>query len=265
MPELWEQFITEVLQYPNSLAIGCGDYSDLSRQTYRQFLKTYTKDTDSPRPIDDLVRDDIREFYEKDIKRIEHRLAGFAEGNHYYEFLNNTTSTQELCALASVPYLEKPCFMRLHVKHKERTMGIFKILIHHGDWGTGVASTGADVNAWEGKAKGMEFDIYIACHTHRKWGTKKPVVTIPRTGELRVIEKPRAFIKAGCFVKTYVPCAPQNYAQRKLMEPTEPGYVRLEIQFYREYDAVRYKRSCASGNPRNGSISNWKSRFLVHY
>ena len=210
--------------------------------------------------MDKLVRREAAIFYKEWLKELDGHLLGLAEGNHYYQYASGETDTQDLCRLASIPYLEKPCFMRLVMKYQDRILGVFKVIIHHGDWGGSYSTTGADINAWENKARGFDFDIWVAAHTHRTFGTHKPEVTITKHGALKVVNHHRVFIKAGCFVTTYEPCIPTNYGQRKLMEPTQPGYVRLEIQFYRKYESSHYSRRKGHGGP-----GSWQHSFKLHY
>ena len=267
---LWRQCVDEIAQTPNCYAIGLGDYANFLRTTARTYLKAYVADDNSFRELDSMVKGEAIRFYETYLKRIKDKLLGLAEGNHYHEFQNQTTDTQLLCDLAQVPYLDKPCFMRLTVKYRQegkepKTLKTFKVLIHHGDWSGGNSRIGGDVNAAEMKALGFDFDIYLFSHTHRLWGMHIPSLTIPTTGELKVVERPRVFIRSGAFMAGYDEKCQKSYAHKKLLHPTELGYCRLGIQFYREYDPARHERYKASMGGRVSGTGNYKYKFTVKY
>lgn len=266
---LWRQCVDEIASTNNCYGIGLGDYANFLRTTARTYLKAYVADDNSFRELDSMVKGEAIKFHQTYLKRIQDKLFGLAEGNHYHEFQNQCTDTQFLCDLAQVPYLDKPCFMRLTVKAKigseVRTLKVFKVLIHHGDWSGGNNRVGGDVTAAENKALGFDFDIYIFSHTHRLWGMHIPSLTIPITGELKVVERPRVFIRSGCFMTGYDEKCQKSYAHKKLLPPTELGYCRLGIQFYREYEKERRERGKKNGSPDPCGAGLWKYKFSVKY
>lgn len=260
---LFQQCLNECETTPNTYYIGCGDYKNFLRTTARKHLQSYTADDNSFLELDSMVRGETIKFHQRYIKKIQDRLLGLSEGNHLYTFQNRTTDTQFLCELANVPYLGKPCFMRLYIESEERFMRVLKILIHHGDWSGGSGRIGGELNAAENKALGFDFDIYIFSHTHRKYAFQSPVLTIPERGELRTVERPRMFIRTGAFMAGYDAKCTDGYAHKKLLHPTELGYCKLKIQFYRQPDPARNADAKARGVYRGGRFSNWKYRFSV--
>lgn len=269
---LFRQCIDEIAETQNCLAIGMGDYANFLRTTARKHLRSYVADDNSFQELDSMVKGEAIQFHRRYLEKIQDKLIGLAEGNHYHEFTNSTTDTQFLCDLAKVPYLDKPAFIRLTVKHRAakelHTLKVLTILVHHGDWSAGAGRTGSDVTAAENKSLGFgDFDIFLFGHTHRLWGMHIPTLTIPKTGELKVVERPRAFIRTGCFMTGYDPKCQKSYAHKKLLHPTELGYCRLKIQFYRAYDKQRYELAKAKYPDRkhNGAVSNFQYKFSVTY
>lgn len=265
---LFRQCIEEIRDTPNCYGIGMGDYANFLRTTARKHLKSYVADDNSFQELDGMVKSEAITFYKRYLEVLAKagKLIGLAEGNHYHEFQNSTTDTQFLCDLAKVPYLDKPAFIRLNVQAEfpsgPRTLKSFRLLAHHGDWNAGNSRVGGDVASIETKSLGFgDFDIFLAGHTHRLWGMHIPTLTIPLTGALKVIERPRAFIRTGCFMSGYDPKCQKSYAHKKLLPPTELGYCRLTIQFYREYDPERAERR----QSRGGAASNFKYKFTVRY
>lgn len=265
--ELWEECVEQIASMPLCWAIGLGDYRNFARTTYRRHLRAYQADEDSQRDLDNLVKTQVHTFYEKYLKRIKKRLLGLAEGNHGWAFLDGTTDTQLLCQLAGVPYLEKGSFHRLIFRTQSgHTIRKLKLLAHHGDWGSGALTSGGDINALEKRAEGFDADIVMCSHTHRKFGHIVPVVTITDHGRLKLIERPRAYIRSGCFIRGYVEgCI--TYAERKLMRPTDLGYVVLRIEFFRGYDRTKYaEKKAETGSvraARGAGTSFTKYRFKM--
>lgn len=261
---LFQRCLAEHETVPNCYYIGLGDYKNFLRTTARKHLQSYVADDNSFLELDSLVRGETIKFYRQYLKRLDGRLLGLAEGNHLYEFANRTTDTQFLCELAKVPYLGKPCFMRLKIEHAGKTMRVLRILIHHGDWSAGSGRMGGELTAAENKSLGFDFDIYLFSHTHRKYAFQSPTLTIPVVGALKTIERPRVFIRSGAFMAGYDPKCTHSYAHKKLLPPTELGYCKLKIQFYRHYDALRtQRRRDPHRGPSRGAVTNWQYRFTV--
>lgn len=239
---LWHQCLHEIRTTPHALAVGLGDYKNLHRTAMREHLRAYTKDRGSLLNIDRIVHKEAERFA-KTLEPIRDRLLGLAEGNHYHEFADGTTDTQKLCGLLEVPYLEKLCLIRLRVAAKTgKVHRVIRILVHHGDWSVGYQRVGGDLNAAELKMLGFDFDVYLFSHTHRLVGYISPTLTIPDHGKLRVVERPRAIIKTGCFVRSYVEgCGIHRYPEKRLMHPTNIGYPRLLMRFYRAWDKEKYQ------------------------
>lgn len=213
-----------------------GDYKNLVRTHYRQHIKAYIDDDTSQADLDSVFRGEMRKFYRDLFAPIQDRCLGVALGNHYWEFQNGTNDTQLLAELMGCAYLDKPAFIRMPVKFGNHGHGavVLKQLVHHGDFGAGGATLGGDVGAAERRIKNgfNRFDIVWLSHTHRRWAGKFPELDIPESGTLCTIEVPRIIVRTGCFVAAYDKCTP-NYAQRKLMGPTDIGNVKVEIRFRR--------------------------------
>lgn len=255
--DLFRQCVEEIKATPDCLAIGMGDYKNFLRTTARKHLRSYTGDEDSWRDLDQIVRKEAEDFAKRFLTPIKGKLLGLAEGNHYYEFSTGGTDTQYLCQLLDVPYLDKPAFIRLRLDAGGDATGtrVLKMIVHHGDWSGGYSRAGGDVNAAEMKALGFDFDIYLFSHTHRLWGMHVPSLTIPSTGKLRPVERPRAFVRTGCFVRGYDEKCAGRYAQKKLLNPTALGYARLLIKIERKYNAANYAERCAR-MPREKAASS---------
>src|SRR3990167_573660 len=278
--EEWERCLQDIRSTPDCYAIGLGDYKNFLRTTARKHLKSYTGDEDSWRDLDQMVRKEAQEFLGRWLLPIRHKLIGLAEGNHMYEFSTGGTDTQYMCERLEVPYLSKPAFVRLQFRERShhKVYATLKMLVHHGDWSGGYTRAGGDVNSAEMKALGFDFDIYVFSHTHRKWAMQIPNLTIPIRGALRTVERPRVFIRTGCFVRGFPDrCATAEtqvresgrYASKKLLNPTAIGYVRLVTSFHRRVDRQKYDDLRKQGKTVRyadmRSYENLGHRFEVQY
>lgn len=270
--DLLQEHLDRIRTEPLHYWVGLGDYFSLARTHYRDYLAAYRGDPDSRAPLDKWAREECRRFYHKWLKPVESRCWGLAEGNHTWEFPDGTTSTQYLCQLANVPYLEKGSVHRIAIHHRNYLQGdrsggtvTLKMLVHHGDWSGGASTTGGDLNAAENRGSAWDVDIVVFAHTHRKHGWTVPVLTIPSKGALDLVERPRVFIRAGAFQKGYsTKCI--TYPERKLMKPTSLGAVTLRVGFKQEYDAARYAaRRAAQPDKKRlaGTSSNYKIRYRL--
>lgn len=262
----WMEFLHEVKTTPNAVAIGLGDYMDFLRTHARQYLKMYPHDENSFNKLHDWRRKAADDFCEKYLDGIKDKLIGLSLGNHHHEFEAGYNDTMYMCEQLKVPYLGKGFFIRLNVSEPHRTTEYsFIILGHHGEGIGGGATMGGDVNAMENKSKDWDADILIAAHNHKKHGFHKEPVSIPRRGKLQLIERPKAFIRAGCFMRGYVEnCV--TYAEAKgLMNPTAIGYVRLDVKFKQDYDPIAYRDSKREGKKNPTRLGPLYPEFKITY
>lgn len=261
--ELWEECVEQIVKTPLCWTVGLGDYFTFARTHYREHIRAYKDDEDSQREIDAMIRDRAREFYKKYLRRMKGKLLGLAEGNHGWRFQNGTTDTQMLCELADVPYLGYLSWHRLRFVHQSgHSLHVLKMLVHHGDWSAGGMTSGGDVNALEKRAEGWNTDIFLAAHTHRKHAQVVPIMDLPERGELRIVERPRVYIRCGCFMKGYVPKC-MTYVERKMLRPTALGWVTLRIQFYHGGQPEKYAKMRQMGLSMSDAKS--KSHDAVRY
>lgn len=269
---LWDECV-EDLQKPNTYGIGLGDYRNLLRTHARTHLRSYTADRNSWDDIDTMVRAETREFYKKmGFEKFKERLIGLAPGNHMWEFQNQTNDTQMLCELCNVPYLKRPTMIRLRIACNKRVQRTLILLVHHGDWSGGFTRAGGDLNSMENKSLGFEADMYLFSHTHRLIGYQAPMLTIPNTGKLEVVERPKLYCRTGCFLAGYDKKCINSYAQDKLLTPTKLGYMKIEVSLYRDYDRgrteewkARHADKLQPGGYHRGMQTNYRHKFSVTY
>lgn len=229
---LFDECLDE-LRKPYTYAMGCGDYLDAVRTHSRVAIKAYRAQDEDDMVPDRWARKHYEEFYLKKLKPVRDKFLFIGRGNHLWESSDGTTSDNWLANWLGCPYGDKPTFLRLRVRYKDRIIKTFKILVHHeGGGGGGYARHGTDINAAETKLYQFgSFDIIVFSHTHRKWGLLIPDLELPDRGGLRLVERTRALIRTGCFTRSYDVKCLSHYAHKKLLPPTELGYVTLKIKF----------------------------------
>lgn len=240
---LWKECIHDMAQ-PHTYAIGAGDYLDAVRTHARVAINEYRARGEDLQTPDQWAHRAYTEFYEKYLREIRKKIILIGKGNHLWDFAHGSTSDNLLAELCGCAYGDKPTFLRLQIRVHGRVVKTFKVLVHHeGGGGGGYARHGTDVNAAETKMYQFgAFDIVVFSHTHRKWGLTIPDLDLPWRGELRLVERTRALIRTGCFTRSYDVKCLSHYAHRKLLPPTELGYVILKIKLTKHDDGdVSYR------------------------
>jgi hypothetical protein len=187
----------------------------------------------------------MTEQFARELEPIKDKIPFLSLGNHHHDYADGTNDVQELCRLLGVPYGGVGGFLRLRICLKERpTMAfiVLNILYHHGTR-IGMGSTmGGDVNAMVKKAEAWDFDALIVAHNHKKHGVHIPLVGVPKRGRMQLIERPKAYIRAGCFMRGYVKDCVTYAEEAGLMNPTAIGHVRWDIiPKRRENDQIGYE------------------------
>lgn len=245
--EHWRAFLQDVAANPHAIAIGLGDYYDWLRSHAREFLSLYKADGSGARRqhsfdrLHDWRREAAQQFAEE-LRPIRDKIALMSLGNHHHEFPDGTNDVQEMCRVLKVPYGGHGGFLRLSIKTPTQHCHLtLNILYHHGERIGGGSTLGGDINAMAKKAQGWDFDVLIVAHNHQKHGSHIPVMSVNKHGTMRLVEKPRAFIRAGCFMRGYVEDCVTYAESAGLMNPTALGYVRLDILPKKPHgDTVRY-------------------------
>lgn len=184
--------------------------------------------------------------FAKELMPIREKIALLSLGNHHHDFPDGTNDVMELCRLLRVNYGGHGGFLRLNIHTPGRGAHItLNILYHHGEKIGGGATLGGDINAMSRKSDAWEFDALIVAHNHKKHGIPATIVGVPKRGELVLVERPKVYIRAGCFVRGYVKDCVTYAEAGGLMNPTAIGHVRWDIIPKRPYisktkQALRY-------------------------
>jgi len=231
----WQAFLREVQQTKHCVAMGLGDYYDWLRTHAREFLTEYKADgmgKDRQHSFTELHRWRRKRAkdFTKELWPIRDKLAFLSLGNHHHIFPDGTNDVQEMCRELECQYGGHGGFLRLYVSSPKRSAHIvLNILYHHGERIGGGSTMGGDINAMIKKSEGWEFDILMLAHNHKKHGSHSPIIGVPKRGRGKLVEIPKAYVRAGCFVRGYVEGCVTYAEATGLMNPTAIGNVRVDV------------------------------------
>lgn len=254
----------EIKGTPHCWWVGVGDYTDFCRATARRYLRSYTADATSLKPIERIVRDAQRELYQRYFKAVQSRCLGLVQGNHTWEYEDGTTTDQQLCGMMDAPYLADFCLMRINIKlasgHPLKT---FLLTAHHGDWGGNYSTPGGDLNSIVAKGRLWDADISLFAHSHQRNDNIITPMSGTRRGEFRVIEVPHLVVRTGGYLRAYMESNERGrYTEKKQLPATQLGHVTIRTEFYQEYDADLYHARREAGRSKEPSgASGYKYRF----
>lgn len=234
--DLLKKWIKAVKDTPKAFTMLMGDSLDFARTHYRDHIRSYRADQNSQLAVDEYVKHDIGKLA-KLLMPIKDRIIGAILGNHHHEFADGTNGEQFLCQLLGIRYLGPVGLIRVDFRDRSgRTRHSMVIYAHHHGGSMGGRTTGADANALERSETTFDADVYVLSHTHRRIGFKLPKLEITSKGRPIVIERTKAFIRSGAFLKGYGEDNPSTtrphfptYAEQKALRPTDLGYVTLTI------------------------------------
>ena len=238
--DLLKRWVDRLRSDPHARGVLLGDSMDEYRTHYRSHIRAYTDDENSAEAQFSYHKEQIRELA-KILKPVAKQILGVLRGNHYVEFRDGTNSEQYLCQLLGLNYLGVMSFLRISMSTKRTSRPksdkkTLKVLLHHTGGSQGGRTTSGDVAALERLEAGFEADIYIAGHTHRRFGWPNSAMGVSDLGEPQVVEKTRIFIRSGGLLKGFRddnPNAHQNhiptYAECKCLRPTDLGWIELGI------------------------------------
>jgi hypothetical protein len=234
--ELIRQWVDRVDKARNAVALLMGDTFDLGRTHFRDHIRTYRADQNSQLSLDKMVRHEVESLASL-LLPISDKIAGAILGNHYWTFSDETNSEQYLCQLLEIPYLGPVGLVRVDFRGEKSVEDSVVIYAHHHGGGKGGRTTGADVAVLERTELQYDADIYVAGHTHRRFGFKLPKLGVTRRGAPRVTSKTKVLVRSGAFLEGFKedePSATQphhpGYAEVNALRPTDLGWVEVSIR-----------------------------------
>lgn len=233
----WHAFLHDWATTRHGYGIGMGDYHDWLRTHARMFLARYEDDDHSFKELDKYRHQEMAKFA-RNFEKVSDRLIGIHVGNHHHAYQDGTNDSQELARLLDSTYLEHTAITRLNFKIPDRPcFKTLTMLSLHGEGVGGGSTAGGDINAMINKGTAWDVDIVILAHNHQKNAAQTVHLGVPTRGSLKLVERPRLFVRSGCFVKGFVKDC-YTYAEQKLMKPTAIGHVKIDIQFKKAHSGL---------------------------
>lgn len=241
---LFYEFI-ERAKSTNVYTIGLGDYLDFARSSYRTELRRVLPDEDSPQHLDWFVADRLDKYIEI-IKPLQKRCIGLVEGNHSWTWLTNDyaagiyageTSTQYICRKLKIPYLGHTTMVTLRIQVKKpRFTDNYIIIANHG-YGSSGSTGSSDLGKMERQIEpAFDADCYITAHSHRRLAYIMPQMILDHQ-KSQLKEKPHLLVKAGAFLRGYLPNH-TTYADRKMLRPLDLGWVEIKISYRKTQSGI---------------------------
>jgi hypothetical protein len=235
--DLMQQWVDAVRSRPNCYTILMGDTTDFARTHYRRHLKSYVDDENSQEAIDGYIREEVGKLA-KVLEPIKSRIWGVVRGNHYHEFLDMTNSEQELCRTLGLRYLGALGALRVTFPQNGNTRRSIQIFAHHSGGSKGARTTGGDVSGAQRNELAWDADVYLTAHTHRRWANKESVMRLTDSGDPKVVERTKVFVRCGAFLKGFRedhPTATQphrpSYAEEAAFRATDLGWVEVRVKW----------------------------------
>ena len=222
----------------HAMFLGMGDYVDMASPSNRRILKAAG--------LYDTVTDAL---YAKAVEDIQTFLSttgytkgawlGLLQGHHYMDMANGTTSDTHIAEALHTPFLGDCALVRIIFdKHKDADGLPVKadIWCHHGRGsGTAVASP---INSLEKIARGLDADIYLMGHQHKKIAA--PIVELYYSRGGRLLHHTKILACTGSFLRGYLANSESEgrsggtYVEKGMMTPVSLGGIVIELGIAQE-------------------------------
>jgi predicted phosphodiesterase len=221
----WQEFLEWARNKKRSYFLGMGDYVDLASTTERNAIKTGQFHDSTIMTLEELYIKHINGMHD-DLEFMRGKCVGLLEGNHYAEFRDGTTSTQQLCRLLKTDYLGCSAFIRLSFEYRNKHASL-DVWAHHGKGAARLI--GGSLNTVQTMGEQAEADIYLMGHDHKKSiGLTSKMKIAQCLGNYTLVQKKQIYARTGSFLRGYVPdkC---SYVADACLNPTDLGVVKIEM------------------------------------
>jgi predicted phosphodiesterase len=227
----WLEFLNWAKKKKNAYFLGMGDYQEFSSASSRMKLRSIGLH-DSELDIIEKTNRTQTEKLAKELGFMNGRLIGFIEGNHYGEMKNGTTTTQYMAQLLETNYLGTCSFIRLYFHNPQRnTSNSIDIFAHHGKGAARLI--GGSLNKVQQMIEGVEADIYLQGHDHKKSVGLITRLHLSQTRDLVLKHKKVLVARTGSFLKGYED-GQSSYVVDAMLSPTDLGVIKIELTPKRE-------------------------------
>lgn len=224
--EKWLEFLDWAKAKQNAYFLGMGDYDDMGSTSERMVLRSEGLHDSTHQTLSKLYNYNTEKLF-KEIAFMKGKLIGLIEGNHYAEYDDGTTTTQQLCRMLGTKYLGVSAFVRIFVRHGKRSNHV-DIWLHHGKGGGRLV--GGSLNKVAQMGEIAEADIYLMGDDHKKsigMADRLVLNTTPAGGTI-LCHKKQLYARTGSFLKGYED-GKKSYVVDMGLNPTNLGVVKIEM------------------------------------
>lgn len=229
--DTWKRLLKRVEKDDKCFIVFVGDMTDDDRPSMRQRKEQIYAETERHSALEESDLDHmdrLDKYLVPDLKRIQGKIIGMIDGDHYRRYANGITSTQYLANKLKCPkaYLgERMGWIRIIFQRdgSKQDHRLFDILIRHGKGGTG--AFGYDINALVRQSSGFDADLYIGGHTHKQWFIKVPFLHL---GKYDIKQRLVGYARAGSLLRGFL-FGQTTYAEIAEYNPLSIGCPEIYI------------------------------------
>lgn len=208
-----------------------GDTHDFASFSERRSLKASRLHEQTRELFDATARKMVREFV-MEIEFMRGHILGFLEGNHTWEYLDTTTTTDDIAERMGTNSLGSVCYLRLSFNYHGSYFNI-DIMANHGKGGGRLP--GSTFNSIDKMVKICPgADLYYMGHDHKR-GSIPQTILVPAIsgGKLTMKQFEYHLGRTGSFLRGYVP-GKGTYVSKALLQPASLGVIRHKISIARK-------------------------------
>lgn len=236
--ELLKEEIDFIRRTPNCYWLGMGDYIEAikARADRRMDFKGLAKWIH----IEDLA--DIvakqSDYFIRLVKPIKNKCMGLVVGNHEetVEKRDDQSVVDHMAVELGTRNLTYCTMIKWIIKRKikTKTKAPSKIITIYANHGTGGGRyLGSHINKLVSMASGIDADIYLMGHCHRRNTDEESRLGIYGRGDnLRLLDNKKHFVLTGSFYRTYE-ITSTSYAEKKMYNPTSLGTMHIKIRAFK--------------------------------
>mgnify|MGYP005841699449 CR=1 FL=1 len=221
----WARFLSDSANLEGAHFLRMGDYMDLASSSERSMLKDGRFHDSTIQTLEELYMSNTRRLC-SDLEFMRGRLIGFVEGNHYGEFKDGTTTTQQMCRLLDCKYLGASAFIRISFRYKTQARSL-DIWAHHGKGASRLV--GGSLNTVQQMGEQAEADLYCMGHDHKKSVGMVSKLKLSGASNLKVVSRRQLYVRTGSFLRGYVD-GKQSYVADMGLNPTDLGVVQIGVR-----------------------------------
>jgi len=227
----WKSWLKECREThdEDTYYIGLGDYNDFASYSERKQMQGLHESTCEK--MDRVAQADV-DTLASELSFMKGHLLGLIHGNHEWEFVDGTLSTERLCEALECPFLGWVAYVRLMCKRNNgASQERFDIFASHGKGGGRLlGSTFNNIEKMGNIFPGA--DLYLMGHDHKRGAVPKTVLTMNSLGKIK--EQQQWFGRTGSFLRGFVEDTP-SYAVGAMYAPTSLGTISFDVTFSRSY------------------------------